>query len=153
MIEYKQMDITSVVEGYVIHGVNCQKKMGSGVALAIKKKWPKVYTKFMKDPSVLGTVRRVYINDDLEVMNCYTQENCGKDGKKYASQRAIASCLRLVFATAVLWERPVYMPRIGGGLGGLSWELEVEPIVKTVHNNADGCFPGKLNVTICDFTS
>lgn len=135
MIYYIKKDITDVVFGIVAHGVNGQKKMNSGVAKAIRAKWPKVYEEYMKNgrgKEVLGTAQIISVNEDntLWVANCYTQLFYGYGGGKYASTQAIAQSLNQVMSYASLTSLPIYMPKIGCGLGGLGWEHDVKPIVE-----------------------
>lgn len=133
-------DITTVKRGIIPHGVNCQGRMASGVAKAIKEKWPKVYDRFMKaeiGKEMLGKVDLVYIENDLVLVNCYTQEFYGRDGKRYASLEAVQEALSSVFTIAAFRQLPVCMPKIGCGLGGLSWKKEVLPIVAELAANYD----------------
>lgn len=132
MIEYQQKDITTVRHGIIAHGVNCQRKMASGVAGAIKKKWPAVYEAFMELKPVLGEVDLIDVSLDLWVANCYTQRNYGKDGKRYANLKAIENCLLIVAKHAYALQEAIYMPKIGCGLGGLDWEADVKPILETL---------------------
>jgi O-acetyl-ADP-ribose deacetylase (regulator of RNase III) len=129
MIKYRNMDITTVETGIVAHGVNCQKVMGSGVAKAIREKWPEAYRQYITHPSVLGEVCWAKIETGLWVANCHTQVNYGRDGKRYADPEAIRYSLSQVLAWADQKELPVYMPKIGCGLGGLSWNDDVWPIL------------------------
>ena len=48
-IEIKIGDITNSKANYICHQVNCQGAMNSGVAKAIREKWPRVY-KAYSDP-------------------------------------------------------------------------------------------------------
>lgn len=83
----------------ILHQVNCQGKMNSGVAKAIREKWPIVfeeYTKlFYKDFFVvkLGICQPVSVNDTQKVINMFSQDNYGYDGKMYTSYDAINTCL------------------------------------------------------------
>jgi O-acetyl-ADP-ribose deacetylase (regulator of RNase III) len=43
MLHYKKGNLLEVKEGIITHGVNCQGVMGSGVALAIKQKYPSAF--------------------------------------------------------------------------------------------------------------
>jgi len=43
-------DILKVKSGFIVHQVNCQKVMGGGLALAIRKKWPIVYERYKDTP-------------------------------------------------------------------------------------------------------
>ena len=136
MIHYKKKDITTVDMGVVVHGVNCMRKMGSGVAKAIKEKWPEIYEKYMASPGgnvMLGSAQFICIKDDesLWVGNLYTQLMYGYGGGKYASPDAIRSSLRRAYVWTDLYDLTnLYMPKIGCGLGGLDWEEDVEPIVE-----------------------
>ena len=139
MINYCKKDITTVTFGIIAHGVNAQHAMGSGVALAIKTKWPKIYTTYMNSPKgreMLGTAHIVDVSEDntpLFVANCYTQEFYGPGDRKYADQKAIISCLDSVLTFARYHDNiPLWMPKIGAGLGGLDWETEVCPIVEYI---------------------
>lgn len=148
-MQYIECDITTVERGIIAQGVNCQHAMGSGVALAILRKWPEVREAYMRNLSggqMLGTTHIINVgrDDSLWVANCYTQEYFGSDGKMYASVEAIHNALAFVFEHARIYELPVYLPKIGAGLGGLDWELDVEPII----NHYDDIFD-TVDTTIC----
>lgn len=126
-------DITEETEGLIIHGVNCQGVMGSGVALAIKTKWPEVYDKYKlhkQGRGTLGAFQPVHIDTGLYVANCWTQEYYGKDGKTYADLGAVSTVLNKAFEFCDLSGLELKAPMIGCGLGGLSWEEEVYPLFK-----------------------
>lgn len=137
---YIKQDITEVTQGVVAHGVNCQGAMNSGVAKAIKSKWPIVYTKFKEQGAgryLLGTCDVIRINDDLWVSNCYTQEYYGRNpNTKYASVSAIERSLyeTLDFANNRVKTKSLHIPMIGCGLGGLDWDTEVEPVISNMAN-------------------
>lgn len=89
-------DVTAPIRGIIGHGVNCQGVMGSGVALAIRNKFPKAYDEYKAlcdatadKRNLLGTVQLVQINEDLYIANMFTQFSFGGDGKKYASLSAV----------------------------------------------------------------
>lgn len=126
-------DITTIKEGIIPHGVNCQGVMGSGVALAIRNKWPEVYKSyksFGKGEDLLGVshIIRIENSENLFVTNCFTQVYYGSDGRKYASPEAIETALDGVFFFAKMYDLPIHSPQIGCGLGGLNWKSEVKPI-------------------------
>lgn len=83
----------------ILHQVNCQGKMNSGVAKAIREKWPVVYEEyiklFSKDFFVvkLGICQPVSVTDNQKVINMFSQDNYGYDGKMYTSYDAINTCL------------------------------------------------------------
>jgi O-acetyl-ADP-ribose deacetylase (regulator of RNase III) len=147
-IEYIKHDVTNTTRGVVAHGCNCQGVMGSGVAKAIRAKWPKAYERYhsfvtsVKDggtdtAALLGTGQMVNVGHEfideintLFVANLFTQDRYGKDGKMYADVNAIAEALEMVMAFCSGSKLPLYMPQIGCGLGGLSWDRDVRPIVE-----------------------
>ncbi len=155
MIEYLTKDVTTVENGLILHGCNCSAAFGSGVAGAIRRKWPKVYKEFIHNGSgkgLLGTVHFIPIlnHDDghrpeIVVCNGYTQEFYGSDGKRYADLEAVSKCLfdALLYCDGMIYD--LYMPKIGCGLGGLLWEDEVKPLIEKASFN----FPG-VNIFVCD---
>lgn len=126
-------DILSIDRGVICHGVNLQNKFGSGLAGAIAAKWPyakEVYHWAFRGafPPQLGDYEYAVVAPEVTVAHCFTQEHCGYDGKRYASLPAIRTALTPILAMANYQSVPVYLPRIGCGLGGLSWEDEVRPL-------------------------
>ena len=150
-IDYLTKDITTVTTGVVVHGCNCSGGFGSGVAGAIKKKWPHAYEAFIESgvgEDLLGGVN-ILLRCETDVpviVNGYTQLTYGNDGQRYADVDAVRTVLE---ATAEFTDGggygDIYMPKIGCGLGGLSWEDEVLPIVEKVSSD----YPN-LNIHICD---
>lgn len=146
MIEIKK-DLTTVTEGIVAHGCNCSGGFGSGIAGAIKKTWPIVAVQFFNNgqgEDLLGTIDTVSINEDLVIANCYTQEFYGPGDKRYACPWAIESCLYELVSLAMGDDMDLYIAKIGCGLGGLSWEGEVQAIYESVFNGTG------INVYVCD---
>lgn len=130
-------DITTVERGVILHGVNCQNVMGSGVAKAIKTKWPKVYDAFIstqKKDRILGHTNIIKLDENLWVFNCFTQVYYGRDGERYASLEGISEAVEKGFIFAKINKLPIFMPKIGCGLGGVDWESEVEPIIENLRN-------------------
>ena len=138
LMEYIKKDITTVTMGVIAHGCNCQGVMGSGVAKAIRDKWPGAYEAYKRMPigrTMLGTAQVVNVDDQdqLFIANCFTQIFYGKNGR-FADPTAIERSLNHAYEWADLYCLPIYMPKIGAGLGGLDWETEVAPIVERVNN-------------------
>ena len=48
-------DITSITKGVIMHQVNCQNVMGSGVAKALYTKYPQVKSEFHKLAEIYDT--------------------------------------------------------------------------------------------------
>lgn len=143
MINYLKKDITTVDRGIIAHGCNAQGVMGSGVARFLRDKYPQIFPVYQKmcevasikkrEDALLGMVDFVQVGPDLVVANCFTQHLYGRDDGKYARPDAILMSLQRVYARAQVSNTlPVYLPKIGAGLGGLDWETEVEPIVESL---------------------
>jgi|GEM_PF-695820 len=150
-MDYIYKDITTVeAPAIILHGVNCQREMGSGVAQALYSKWPLVkeeYMKFSKEEMQLGKIASFKVDNNLYAINCWTQEQYGYDNTIYASVEAIKTCLEhAVQICTNLGIYNIFSPRIGCGLGGLSWENDVQPIFAEIEQK----YPS-LNITICDW--
>lgn len=157
MLHYINKDITTVEKGVIAHGVNCMGKMGSGVAFAIRRKWPIVFEKYSSfviannasspSASLLGRVQFTQVGLELVVANCFTQIFYGR-GAVHAIPEAIKQSLTIVCNFANHGEFDLYIPKIGAGLGGLNWERDVEPIVKKLADENENvdiyvCFYGE----------
>jgi O-acetyl-ADP-ribose deacetylase (regulator of RNase III) len=148
-MDFLKKDITTVeAPAVIIHGVNCQRAMGSGIAKVLFTKWPEIresYMTFSKEEMILGKIDPVPVDENLYVINCWTQKYYGYDKRVYADTQAVKVCLQEVaqFCTEVnIFE--LYSPKIGCGLGGLDWEKEVQPIFQEIEES----YPS-LNITIC----
>jgi len=137
-------DITEVTRGVVIHGCNAQGVMGSGAALAVKKRWPGAYMaykrEFFEEGLEVGTNIWFQATENLFIVNAITQENYGRpvelaygnNKAVYANIQAIEDCICEVFLAVndTDLQRKIYIPKIGCGLGGLDWADDVEPVIR-----------------------
>lgn len=148
-IKYEKRNITSITEGVIGHGCNIAGAFGSGVAGAIRQKWPKMYETYMTDFNSgvlkLGFTHVVNLDDSLHIANIMTQEKYGMDGNVYADIEAIEEGLHNLCAYATVHNLDVYIPPIGCGLGGLNWKKDVLPRIEKVSSE----YP-ELNITVCD---
>lgn len=123
MIKYIQGDVTDAPQQVIAHGVNCAGGFGTGVAGAIKQKFPAIRDAYLKhEPKVLGTCQ--FIEHDGRIwVNAFTQQNYGYDGKQYADLESVGRCL-LEIADYMRDHKlqTIAMPKIGCGRGGLKWE-------------------------------
>lgn len=129
----------------IIHGCNRKGKMNSGVAKAIRENFPEAYNDYMKwvYKSTLGGIIISQSNDKL-IGNLITQENYGYDGEPYASPIAIQDALD---SFCYYWRGanlktldgypPIASPKIGCGLGGLSWDNDVKEIFEWASKKHD----------------
>ncbi len=152
MLIYKTMDATSVNTGIIAHGVNCQRRMASGIAKTIRAKFPQAYEAYMALPGgedMLGTSHVVCINHEAElyVANMFTQVFYGYGGGKYADADAIEHALTATAAQANVYSLPIFMPRVGCGLGGLKWEDVEQRVLKVLELYPD------VDIVVCDLPS
>lgn len=150
MIEYVEKNVVDVGMGIVAHGVNCQGKMASGVAKDIRAKWPIVYEAYMEAPkggAMLGTCHLIAVNhqDSLWVANCYTQQFYGYGGGKYADSESVERSLENAAVYADIYGLPIFMPRIGCGLGGLDWDKDVLPALERITEKYN-----RVDMIVCD---
>lgn len=102
-----------------VHGCNAQGVMGSGVAALVKKLYPEAYKAYKNGQKQSG----LHLGDtfcaaigNIVVVNAITQEHFGRDGKQYVDYDAMIRALEDTVRIANGW--PIYLPLIGGGLGG-----------------------------------
>lgn len=123
-------DLLEATEDIIAHQVNCQAKMGSGVALQIKNKYPNVYRDYMncfegrKPNQLLGKMRVSFINDNKYVAHLFGQLNYGYDGKRYTNYEALYSSLSSLKEVAEIGNKSIALPyKIGCDRGGASWKI------------------------------
>lgn len=126
----------------IAHQTNCCKGFGSGVAKAIKEKYPIVAEKHRlaceinegvkgnTPADLLGRIQPVSVSDpmflgDKYVVNMYAQENYGYDGAKYTSYDALDTCLsKLVTFCKDKGIKTVAFPYgMSSVRGGANWEV------------------------------
>jgi O-acetyl-ADP-ribose deacetylase (regulator of RNase III) len=148
--------ILEVKNSIIVHQVNCQGAMKSGIAKKLRDKWPQVYNSyiecfhqietssiskfgFFEKEFCLGNYSLVEVTDGNYVANIFGQLNYGKDGAQYTSYNAFYSGLmgladEIDIVGGVLSEKAVAFPYgIGCGLGGANWQ-KILPIIRH-------CFP------------
>ena len=131
-IKYKTGNLLECIEQCLLQGVNSMGAMNSGVAKAIRAKYPEVYREYKKTAETvglhLGDVIWVATNDKL-IANGVTQEFYGYDDKTYIDYNAINKVMEQVHQQASTEGFSVAMPQIGAGLGGGDWK-KIETIIE-----------------------
>lgn len=141
-------DLLDAKADFICHQVNCQGKMGSGVAKAIRERYPEVYKYYMlmcdahnrgmvEPPKLLGKAQYVpiYNYNNLKqpyyCINMFAQDKYGYDGKQYTSLEAFKSCLEQINIGAK--DRTVAFPwLIGCVRGGADWNVVLPMILETL---------------------
>ena len=101
MIRYSMGNIFESNANVILHQVNCQGVMGSGVAKQVHDKYPKVYALYRElcdaykndKEKLLGVVQIVYVNKSLAIANLFAQNEFGRNGKCYTNYEALEICL------------------------------------------------------------
>ena len=125
MITYRQGNLLDATSGVIIHGCNAKGVMGSGVAKAIREKYPgayESYKNFEQERGLrLGGINIVRVTNTLLIANAITQENYGRDPKiVYVSYGAIHLAfekLHKLYGASTIF----HIPKIGAGLGNGDW--------------------------------
>lgn len=120
-------DITKSDANYICHQVNCQGAMGSGVAKAIKDKWPVVYTDYRRfyesNKSLLNEIQIVAVSTEQSVINMFAQEYYGYDRNQYTSYDAFWKCLNKIKNTVPKGSKIAFPSKIGCCRGGANWKV------------------------------
>jgi O-acetyl-ADP-ribose deacetylase (regulator of RNase III) len=119
--------------------------MGSGVALAIRNRFPKAYRDYVNlyatQGLYLGFGQFVECKDKLGskwIFNAFTQEYYGRvPNTQYCDYKAIENCFETVKEFCSAKEFGAFaMPKIGCGLGGGDWQVVLK-IIEKVFSDTD----------------
>jgi O-acetyl-ADP-ribose deacetylase (regulator of RNase III) len=129
-IKYINDNIFNFHGRFIAHGCNARGVMGSGVAKAIKQRYPYAYREYRHSYETkglsLGEVQVVKCRDRT-IINMILQENFGRDGKRYVSYDAVVNAM--VTLEEILYGEEIAFPMIGSGLGGGNWNI-IESIIE-----------------------
>ena len=137
MVTFHNGNILDSGADIICHQVNCQGAMNSGVAKAIRQKWPEVYTEYRnkaRDLSseegsswmhMFGHIQTVFLTDKetMSVINMFSQAGYGYDGRRYTSYDAFWSCLGEIKEYIKPGLRIAFPARIGCVRGGANWNV------------------------------
>lgn len=151
-IVYKYGDVVEAFKNgeidVLVHGVNCQGKMNSGIAKQIRAEFPKAFKHYRESffqsdeprPDVLGFAQFVKIEDNKFIVNGFTQDKYGYDKSfRFCSYDAIdqvISQLRNSCLKSSIDGKKIGMPKIGAGLGGGNWKV-IEAIISSHFTDRD----------------
>lgn len=129
MLHYEVGNLLEAPQTVIAHQVNCQGVMNSGVAKAIRNKYPEVYTHYINYYHVIrileGKAQFIETNDKKIVINLFGQKNYGYDGKCYTSYAYLTEALVEVFVTLKRQKINEFaIPyKMGCDRGGGNWEI------------------------------
>jgi O-acetyl-ADP-ribose deacetylase (regulator of RNase III) len=137
MIIYKKGDLLKAPEMILAQSCNAQGRMASGIAKAIRAKYPEVYELYHQEYTNHGlflgnNIPALTQDGKYIIFNMVTQQFYGHDGRQYCNYEAIRTCLKKV--TNCVGNMPVAMPKISAGLAGGDWRIISQIIEEEIIN-------------------
>ena len=145
MIKIIEGNIVNAKTDFIIHQVNCQGEMNTGVAKALRDYDEGIYKHYRKfcefckfeSEELLGTCDAYLLKDRGQiVLSLFAQNKYGYDGKQYTDLEAFRDGLRYISQHFGVWREKnglegkdlcrtsVALPyKIGCGRGGADWEV------------------------------
>lgn len=146
-----EKDILTVEKGIIFQQVNCKLTQGSGLALAIRNKWPKVYDEYItlskrykNDFERLGLWQNIEVGPELYVCNVFGQLSYGYDNKQYTCYGALKTAFEAIDDTSprdnnLGFIRQFYFPYLMSCFrGGGDWNI-VSKMIEFYFPNAIIC--------------
>ena len=124
-------DLLTIENGIVAHQCNCKGVMGAGIALRIKRKWPKAYMEyrkaFLRKQLILGDLNVVKISANLHIVNLLGQDGYGRGSRK-TDYNAVAQAFNSLRKLGEIYEKQIYIPyQMGcvnaGGRWGIYYKI------------------------------
>ena len=104
------------------HGCNCAGAMGKGIAVEFRSRFPEMYAEYKRRCAdrrfALGDVF-TWTDGDRTVFNLGTQQSWRSKADLLAVERALRTMVEIAEQRGIT---QIGLPRIGAGLGGLSWQ-------------------------------
>ena len=124
---YRTGDLFSSACPALGHGVNTLGRMGAGIAVEFRRRWPAMYDAYVEECRS-GRLRPgeifVYQAPDRLIVNMATQRGVGRGSARLEWVREAAR------RVAQLELERLALPRIAAGLGGLPWD-DVVAVLET----------------------
>lgn len=124
--------MSSILEkrGIILQQVNCMGVMGTGIALAIRTKWPIVFKEYAsfcrgkRSSDLLGEFQLVQVENDVWVGNCFGQEFYGRTHRHTDYDALQESLIKFrVLIHPHLEEQPIWYPKMGCSNAGGDWTI------------------------------
>lgn len=137
MLTYKTGNLMNFTEDAFGHGCNCQKRMASGVAAAVKKTYYEMVQADLDSQRTpeerLGKATVVKLSNDKYGFNIYSQFRYGSD-RIQVDYAALESGTRAACnALVAIEKKTLALPKIGCGLAGGDWNI-VSKILEKISN-------------------
>lgn len=153
MVKHIKCNIFDSGADIILHQVNCQGVMGSGVAKQVRTRYPHVFTHYKRvcdniqpASNLLGIAQMVSISDDEKkryIGNLFAQEFFGYDGRCYTDYDALKKSLQQVKDGTNAHETIAIPYLMGCHRGGGDWKI-VYDMIESVFKDRD--------VLICEYS-
>ena len=139
MIKHVKGDIFQSDADVILHQVNCQGVMGSGIARQVRIMYPNVYNEYWRfcmsnadrRKGMLGIAQFVIVAPNRYIVNLFAQEYYGRGGKCYTDYEALRQCLHRVNSN--FRGQMVAIPYLMGcDRGGGNWDIVYKIIKETL---------------------
>jgi len=131
---YKKSDLMNFSEDAFGHGCNCQKRMASGVAYAVRNTYFEMVeadTNDGRDPKGrLGQMIKVPLSNGKVGYNIYSQFMYGRDTRKVDYDALEAGVTSVCEDLIKDGKTSLALPKIGCGLAGGDWDIVGEILEK-----------------------
>lgn len=143
-VHYKTGNLLDAPVDYICHQVNCQGRMGSGIAKQIRERWPIVYERYLTlyntkgidvRYELLGEIQVVNVESNRNIVNMFGQESYGYDGRRYTSYDAFWACLGKIKEQVPKGSKIGFPYKIGCGLGGANWQVIFQMIMEVLEED------------------
>ena len=144
-MKIKHGDILSVSNGIIVHQVNAQGVMGSGLAKQIREKYPMAFDEYhvaiknaIFKSAILGSIIPVVVSESLMIVNVVAQCDFGRDKSvRYTSYDALDLAFKSLSKNlrTTKFDGDINIPEIGAGLGNGNFQIIQEIILSHLTPN------------------
>jgi len=134
MITYTASNLFESTAQVLVNAVNTIGAMGKGIALEFKKKYPEMFKEYQalcKSGALDIGQLWLYKSPEKWVLNFPTKRDWRNKSQIEYIDIGLKRFVEIYEADAI---KSISFPRLGSGLGGLSWENEVQPLMKRYLN-------------------
>lgn len=113
------------------HGCNCAGAMGRGIAVEFRSRFPNMYGEYKKlclDGKFNPGDVFPWTENDITIFNLGTQKHWKLKAEIWAIEKSLKEAIKIAKEKGI---KNIGLPRIGAGLGGLSWE-KVKEVFKII---------------------
>lgn len=152
IIESKNKSLLDSDCQILVHQVNCQGVMGSGIAKAIRDKWSVVYEEYAKfcrnhdtKQTLLGQIHIVKFSDKQAVCNLFGQFGFSRTHRDTDYDAVVDGFERLRDFCVAKGVKTIALPvNMGCGLGGGNWAVYKTIILETFKDT-------EITIEFCEY--